>query len=624
MRRFFSFELSSPTGKSKPSAAVLVTLRQPLEPATIDREMIRQLRVRNLAIVEEFSLELGSGLNVMTGETGAGKSLLIDSLEFLSGARGSSDSVRTGEEKLSAEATFEVPASFREPLEEAGVEPESAGQALQVIVRRELTSTGRGRVLVNGASLAVRELQNLTAGLLEIHGQTESHARIAGRSFLEVIDRYGSTEGLVQQVRDLYKEWKSAAEKLRELRQAHRDRSLKLDLLRFQIDDIASARLESGEEDRLRSERALLAHAQEMLSAASGALTLLDEDEASASSQIARATSLLHPLTRSIAEVEKIASELDDVRFRLDEVVRLIARLAGDVRHDPERLEEIEARLATIERLKRKYGSSVDEVIAHVEASQMEFESLSDYEGTLKKLEAEHDRVLAAYEKTATTLSDRRQRSAAALEKSVQNELSDLAMSGTRISISIHTEGSPDSPLEQGGRKIAFGPDGFDRVEVLIAPNRGEDLRPLQRIASGGELSRIQLAIAAALFRSTGVEGGATLVFDEIDAGIGGRVADVVGRKLRELSEKNQLLCVTHLPQIAAMGETHFRVWKEEHDGRTRARIEKLADRQERVEEVARMLGGETVSDSARAHASQLLGPAEEKKARRRSAAVPR
>lgn len=581
--------------------------------------MIRQLRVRNLAIVEEFSIELGSGLNVLTGETGAGKSLLIDSLEFLSGARGSSESVRTGEEKLSAEATFEVPASFGEALATLGLEPEAAGEELQIIVRRELTRAGRGRVVVNGDALAVRELQALTGQLLEIHGQTQSHARIAGKSFLEVLDRFGTNAPLVTQVRELYKQWKAAADRLSELQAAHRDRSLKLDLLKFQIDDITSARLENGEEENLRSERSLLAHAREMISATAGALALLDEEEDSASSQIARASSLLHPLTKSIAEIAKIAAELDDVRFRLDDVVRNIASLGGGVRHDPERLEEVESRLATIERLKRKYGGTIEEVLVHLDGSVQEFESLNDYEGTLQKLDQEHARLLEAYEIAASRLSERRQKNAASLEKAVQIELSDLAMSGTRISITLQTLPSTASPLERGGMKIDFGPDGFDRVEVLIAPNRGEELRSLQKIASGGELSRIQLAIAAALFRGVGFEGGATLVFDEIDAGIGGRVADVVGRKLRELAEKNQLVCVTHLPQIAAMGQSHFRVWKEEHAGRTRARIEKLEQRELRVEEIARMLGGETITDSARTHASELLGSNEERKPRRRA-----
>jgi len=581
--------------------------------------MIRQLRVRNLAIVEEFSIELGSGLNVLTGETGAGKSLLIDSLEFLSGARGSSESVRTGEEKLSAEATFEVPASFRDSLELLGLEPETAGEDLQIIVRRELTRAGRGRVVVNGASLAVRELQTLTGQLLEIHGQTQSHARIAGKSFLELLDRFGANAALVLEVRELYQGWKLAAERLNELQVAQRDRSLKLDLLKFQIDDISSARLEAGEEERLRSERSLLAHAQEMLSATAGALAVLDEDETSASSQIARASSLLHPLTRSIAEIAKIAADLDDVRYRLDDVVRSVASLGNGVRHDPDRLEEVESRLATIERLRRKYGRTIEEVLAHLETSEQEFQSLSDYEGSLQKLEGEHRHLLEAYGKTASALSERRSRNAAALEKAVQTELADLAMSGTRISISIQAQPSASSPLERGGTTIEFGPEGFDRVEVLIAPNRGEDLRPLQKIASGGELSRIQLAIAAALFRGVGFEGGATLVFDEIDAGIGGRVADVVGKKLRDLAEKNQLICVTHLPQIAAMGQSHFRVWKEEHGGRTRARIERLDQREHRVEEVARMLGGETITDSARAHASELLGIGEGKKSGKRT-----
>lgn len=570
--------------------------------------MIRELRVRNLAIVEEFSIELAPGLNVLTGETGAGKSLLIDSLEFLNGARGSTESIRSGEEKMSAEAVFELPEQYREFLEESGIEPELDGPSVQIIVRRELGASGRGRVVVNGTPLAVRELQSVTSPLLEIHGQTQSHGRIAGRTFLDLLDRFANNESALTRVGAIYEQWKTIAAKRNEFLEAHRNRSLKVDVLRFQIEELQSPALEKDEEEALRKERALLVNAQETLEATQGAIVMLDDDESSATSQIARASSLLHPLARKIGEVERLAAELDEVRYRLEDVIRSIHALTSEVRHDPERVDFVESRLATIERLKKKYAAaSVAELLEHLEKVRSEIEALDDYEGTLARLESEHSAVVADYSREAHQISESRRKASAKLEKAIQQELDDLAMSGARISISLQQTADSLSPVERNGKGVVFGPSGFDRVEILLQPNRGEELRPLHRIASGGELSRIQLAIAAALFRHSNMDGGATLVFDEIDAGIGGRVAGVVGKKLRDLAAKNQLLCVTHLPQIAAMGHAHFHVWKEETGTRTRARIAQLTTREQRVEEIGRMLGGERLTGSALAHAAELL-----------------
>src|SRR5438876_1134922 len=420
--------------------------------------MLTYLKVRDLAIVEELEIEPGSGLNVLTGETGAGKSLLIDSLEFLSGARGSTEMIRAGAEKMSAEAAFE------------------AGE--EMIVKREIAASGRGRVSINGSLFSVRELANAMDPILDIHGQSESHHRIAGQSYRELLDQFGGHAAMLDAVRTAYREWRDAASQLEELSSAQRDRALRLDLLKYQIDEISSAKLETGEEESLRSERSILAHAREMIEATAGAFAAIEEDENSALSQLARAVHVLQPLTRDI-------------------------------------------------------------------------------------------------------------------ESAIQNELRDLAMERTTVRVAIEEASDSDT--------------GFDSVDILVAPNRGEEPKAMQRIASGGELSRIQLAIAAALFKASPRSAGATLVFDEIDAGIGGRVAEVVGRKLQELAASNQVICVTHLPQIASFASTHFFVWKEDARGHTRARIRRLDDDEERVAEIARMLGGESVPASAVLHARELL-----------------
>lgn len=554
--------------------------------------MITYLKVRNLAIVEEFAIEPGPGLNVLTGETGAGKSLLIDSLEFLRGARSSADMIRGGADKMTAEAVFDLPEPARKALQEAGVDFEEP----ELIVKREIAAGGRGRVLVNGSPLSVRELGETMDAVLEIHGQNESNHRVAGQSYREILDQFGGHDSLLEGTQQAYRAWREAAEQLRELSEAHRDRALRLDLLKYQIDEISAARLDPGEEDALRGERSILAHAREMIEATSGAYQLVEEDENAALTQLARAAHLLQPLAREIAELRQAADDLQEVMYRLQDVGRTLAHLSETVRHDPERLDQVEDRLVTIERLNKKYGGSVAAVLEHLSRISDEYERLNDSETNIEKLRAAEAEREAAFRKAAGKLTAARRKAAAALQTAIESELRDLAMESTTVRVEVSS--GPE------------GEHGADRVDILVAPNRGEDPKPMAKIASGGELSRIQLAIAAALFKRSSHAASATLVFDEIDAGIGGRVAEVVGRKLQELAAANQVICVTHLPQIASFGTTHFYVWKEDVKGQTRARIRRLDDREERVSEVARMLAGETIAASAVLHARELLNAA--------------
>jgi DNA repair protein RecN (Recombination protein N) len=557
--------------------------------------VITYLKVRNLAIVEELAIEPGPGLNVLTGETGAGKSLLIDSLEFLRGARGSTEMIRAGSDRMTAEAVFQLPKSVQAELDELGIELETQDDTLELIVRREIASGGRARVLVNGSPLSVRELGGAMDAVLEIHGQHESHQRVAGQSYRELVDEYGDHGALLATTRDAYADWKRAADQLHEMTNAQRDRTLRLDLLKYQVDEISSATLDPGEEETLRGEKAILSHAQEMIAATSGAFQLVDEEENSAIAQIGRALHLLQPLAKQIDEVGQVAGEMQDVLYRLQDLGRTLGNLSEKTRHDPARLELIEERLVTIERLKKKYGGSVEAVLDHLGRAQDEYERLVDYEANVEKLQQAEATRMATYRKAAEKLGTARRKAARAFEQAIQKELNDLAMERTTVKVDVTVRDASPSP------------DGLDRIDILIAPNRGEEPKPMQRIASGGELSRIQLAIAAALFRNATRAAAATLVFDEIDAGIGGRVAEIVGRKLQQLAARNQVICVTHLPQIASFGSTHFYVWKEDTGSHTRARIRRLDDAEERVGEIARMLGGEKVTESAIAHARELL-----------------
>jgi len=561
--------------------------------------VITYLKVRNLAIVEEFAVEPGPGLNVLTGETGAGKSLLIDSIEFLRGARSSTEMIRAGADKMTAEAVFHLPGASREALEALGIDVDGAeGGAVELIVKREIAGNGRGRVLINGSPLSVRELGESMDAIVEIHGQHESHNRVAGQGYRELLDEYGDHASLLSGAGEAHREWRSAAEEFRALADAQRDRTLRLDLLRYQIDEIGAAKLAPAEEEGLRTERSMLANARQLAEATSGAFALVDDDENSALAQLARALHLVQPLATEIADIGVIAAEIEDAVYRLQETSRGLSRLSDSVRHDPERLEEIEDRIVTVERLKKKYGGSVDAVLSYLETIQQEFERLSDYEANIDKLQRIEEQRFAAWRKTAESLSAARKKAANKFETAIQSELNDLAMERTTVKVVVDAA--------EPTREHAAA-HGLDRIEILIAPNRGEEPKAMQRIASGGELSRIQLAIAAALFKASRHAAAATLVFDEIDAGIGGRVAEVVGRKLQELAAGNQVICVTHLPQIASFGSTHFFVWKEDAAGHTRARIRRLDSDEERVNEIARMLGGESIPASALLHARELL-----------------
>jgi DNA repair protein RecN (Recombination protein N) len=569
--------------------------------------MITYLNVRNLAIVEEFAIEPGPGLNVLTGETGAGKSLLIDSLELLRGARSSSEMIRSGAERMTAEAIFHLPGEVRPLLEPLGIELGDDRESVELIVKRELATNGRGRVLLNGSPTSIRELGQAMEAILEIHGQHESHQRVAGQSFRELLDEYGTHAELLETLRAAYREWREASENLQQLESAHRDRALKLDLLQYQIGEIAAARLDPAEEELLRNERSILGHAREMIDATAGAFALVDEDENSATTQLGRAIHLLQPLANQIGEIGQLSAEMQDVLYRLQEVSRTLSDLSESVRLDPERLDEVEDRLVTIERMKKKYGGSVEAVLEHFSRIDDEYQQLADFDANVEKLRRSEETRFTAYRKIAEKTSARRRKAADAFQAAIQSELNDLAMERTTVRVTLGTASESGSRMMIADEAVAFGPEGSDRVEILIAPNRGEDPKPMQRIASGGELSRIQLAIAAALFKKSARTAAATLVFDEVDAGVGGRVAEVIGRKLQELAANNQVICVTHLPQIASFGATHFHVWKEDSAGHTRARIRRLDSDEERVAEVARMLAGETVSASATAHARELL-----------------
>lgn len=588
------------------------------------RAVISYLRIGNLAIVDRAEIEPGEGLNVLTGETGAGKSLLIDSLQFLSGARGSTELIRSGEEKLTVQAIVFAPASIRPLLEELSIEAEgSEGEPVELVIRREISTNGRGRAQVNGTIVTIRDLVRTLEDLMEVHGQNQSISKVGGRSHREMLDEWAGNQRLLAQSRELYDEWTRSRDELDRIRAAASNRAQRTDMLQFQIRELEQASISEDEKEQLVSERSILAHSNDLAEATNLALEWISEGDDSAVSLLGRSNERIAPLARKVELLDPIDRELNELLIRLEELAREIASISSDLRNDPERLEEVESRLALIERLERKYAMSSSELVAHLSTLRSELAELEDWEASVDSGAQREKKAFEEWQAVAAEISARRKAAAGELSRAIETQLHELAMASTRVKLEVSTSSRKDSRLSIEDEPVAFGPEGYDQVTMFVAPNPGEPFKTIEKTASGGELARIQLAVAAALAERQSGATSTTLIFDEIDAGVGGRVADVVAKKLARLSHRFQVICVTHLPQIAAAGSRHFSVAKEIEGSRTRATIRVLDDEAERVEEVARMLAGESITESARTHARELLGLATPKTRRSSRPAAP-
>jgi len=551
--------------------------------------VLRRLHIRNLAIVEDVDMELGAGLTVITGETGAGKSILVDALALLAGGRGSSDLVRRGAERLSVSGEFDADARARALLSEAGLP--AAGEI--ILVRRELGADGRGRAFVEDEPAAVRTLARLGERLVAIHGQSSEQELADSETPLEILDAFAKAEPERDATASAAREWAAARERRETLEASRRERAERLELLEFQIREVEAVRPEAGEDERLKSERQRLLHADRIRRAAGAALDALSEAEGSAADRLGEAG-------RAFAELAAIDPALDAHREEADELKRRIADLAAAARDaaesidaDPDRLQALETRLADLQRLERKHGLSGAALLARLEEWKAERAELSDIDDALGRRQREEAQARDAYLSAAKALSARRESAAAKLTAAVGRELEGLALGKARLRVALSPRGAEEPRAS-----------GLESAQLLFAPNPGEPEMPLERIASGGELSRLQLAIRAVAAGRRAR--GRTFVFDEVDAGIGGRVAEVVGRRLRDLAEHDQVLCVTHVPQIAALADSHFHAEKREVAGRTVAAVRRMEGK-ERVSEIARMLAGEKVPATALEHARTLL-----------------
>ena len=553
--------------------------------------MLLEIRVRNFAVIDAVTTSFGPGLNVLTGETGAGKSMLLDAILLIRGARAQSDVIRTDTDTATVEAVFEV--TPRGPaaavLDEAGLGLEQG----QVVVRRELARSGRHRAFVNDSPVTVGLLERLGDHLVEIHGQHEHQRLLEPARQLDLLDRFADAEELRDRVGDLFVKHRTAGAELERARTAERDRAQREDLLRLQVAELDGARLRAGEEDELRVERRRLQHSERLSAGLTEAAALLHEDESSAMSRLHRAARLLRDLARLDPAFATPADAVDGAGALLEDALAAVRSLRESVTVTPRRLEAIDERLDTLTRLKRKYGDTEAAMLAFRAEASGELDRLGRHEAIV----AEQERLLAELESelsgAAHELSKRRQEAAERFAGQAARELRQLGMERARFEIAVAR-----APLTE------IGPRGLDRVEFRLSTNPGEDVRPLARIASGGELSRTMLALKAILARADRVP---TMIFDEVDAGIGGRVAAVVAQKLAAAAEGRQVLCVTHLAPIAARATHHVRVVKAVRGGRTRVSAEPVSG-DARVEEIARMVAGDRITETARGHARELLG----------------
>ncbi len=569
--------------------------------------MLRSLHVRDLAVLADVRVEFGPGLNVLTGETGAGKSIVVDSLALLAGARASAELIRAGAPALSVAGVF---APLGEPerrlLEAAGLD---AGED-QLVVRREVHREAANRIFVNDQPVTLRLLAELTAGLLRIHTQREELGLLSPEVQRAWLDASGGAPAaaLGERVAAAYRGYRELAERLERVSGDQRLRAERLDLLRFQAAEIEAADLRAGEEQELRVERAVLRNAEAIAGGLGGAVGLLLDDDDAAAARVARAERRLEELADWLPETSGWLGELEEVRIRLQELAAALGQRLDGVEADPRRLDRLEERLARIEPLLRKYGGTSEQVLARRREIAAELEELeADAEGR-EELEQRVAAALEEYRRAAAELSRQRAVWGRRLVRRAHAELAELAMGKARLSVRLDRQPREGSRLEVAGEPVEFSAEGYDRVAYQLAANPGEPPGPLARVASGGELSRVYLALQLAV-RGAGEALPATLIFDEVDAGIGGAEAAALGSKLQRLARGGQVLVVTHLPQVASHAEHHFRVGKRQTGGRTAALVEAL-DAEERVREVARMLAGHRVTDLSLSHARELIAVA--------------
>ena len=568
--------------------------------------MLTDLRIRDFAIIDDLGLEFGPGFIVFTGETGAGKSIIIDAVELLLGGRADSSMVRAGAPAALIEGVFRldetIAGDVRALLEREGLVEDPTFVALG----REVRSEGRSICRVNGRSVSLGLLRELGEFLVDVHGQSEHLSLLRVREHQALLDRHARNETLRQEFTGLYRTLSDVRAELETLRVSEAEAARRADMLAFQINEIEAAAPRPGEETTLAEDRTRLANAEQLARLAEQSLAALDEssdERPSAIDLLGEAAEALAALTRVDGSLAGLQAEGQALEEQAAEIARRLRLYREAIEFNPRRLDEVEERLAALRNLQRKYGTSLEAVLAHAETARQELEAIAHADERVQVLQGKETELLTALGAAGARLSESRRKAGERLTKGIEAELNDLRMAGARFGVDLHWEDTPDGAVA-GDRRVAFTATGLDRIEFLIAPNPGEGLKPLAKIASGGETSRLMLGLKGVLAKADRTP---TLIFDEIDQGIGGRVGAVVGSKLRGLARGHQVLCVTHLPQLAAFGDQHFRVEKETGRGRTTTHVHVVTG-DERVVELALMLGGD--SESNRRSAAELLAQA--------------
>ena len=557
--------------------------------------MLTDLTIKNFAIIDQIRASFGPGLNALTGETGAGKSILVDAINLLLGSRASAEMIRTGQEEAAVEAFVELGGEADASLlQNLGLERSEGIQ-----IRRIIHHSGKSRSFLNGTAIALNLLEKLGEGLIHIYGQHEHQHFLDPLRHIDILDRSGGLLEARTLFQEVFSRWTKSASELEELTARQKQRAERMDFLAFQSGEIARAGLKVGEDEELGAERSRLVHAEKLHAIADFGAEVLYGESGSAVERLKATLQRLREGARMDPALAPLAASVESILFQSEDVASSLRSYREKIYFDPKRLETVESRLDELVKLKKKYGPTLADVLAHREKVDGERKALGGLEGRVSDLEKttaeEHARAVTL----ARQLSRKRNEAASDLSSNLEKELSSLGMKKVRFQIKVDAEGGGAG---EGGPP-RLNEKGMDRVEFLLSPNPGEDLKALAKIASGGELSRIMLAMKRIFAEESLVK---TLIFDEVDAGIGGGIAEIVGRKLKEISRRHQVFCITHLPQIACFADTHYKISKKDSGGRTHVEVKRLTD-EERLEEVARMLGGLKITGKTIDHAREML-----------------
>lgn len=576
--------------------------------------MLLELAIRNFAIIRDLRVSFADGLQAMTGETGAGKSIIIDALGAVLGSRISADLVRTDTESAWVEAVFDLdrmPNQERiiQQLDELGIDHEDA----TLILTRDIRGTGRSVARINGRTVPARDLAAIGALLVDIHGQSEHLSLLRPAEHMSMLDSYAGTTAQRQEIASLVRQFRTIRDQISTIRSGERERAHQIDLLRFQVEEITEAGLQPDEEESLQRERQVLGNAERLRDTAWQAYQLIEgetdtaDGAAGALDSLRKASAALDDLAEVDSEgAGELASQVRESLFLLEEWAPAVRSYAETIEADPARLESVEERLVLIRELQRKYGATISDILAFAEQADAELQELDFSEERVDQLEAELERLRNEIAAKANELSDARRSAARDLETGVEQAIADLHMGGAIFRVDFgRLSGEDTIEISRDGESIElpFDQTGVDRIEFLIAPNAGEEPRPLARIASGGETARLMLALKSIL---SDVDATPTLVFDEVDVGVGGRSGQAVGEKLWGLARTHQVIVISHLPQIAAFADQHLKISKLESDGRTETQIDQILD-QERLDEIAAMLDGVPVTDASRQNAQEMV-----------------